>query len=125
MKWLLLGILFCLSASAHNFYLFELHKHKFTKVEKLAPERLYAHWEPQLRRLVFRTTNDKARFLEEGESLMAGSVLDGHWIGGDPGKRYLLKEDGKWVLTDEPEDHFFWLPGDEPQYSHRRYSSSK
>jgi len=109
-------------SAANDYYLFELHKHKFIRVEKLAPQRLYAHWEPQLRRLVFRVTNEQGKFLEEGESLMVGSVLDGKWIGGDPGKRYELKGDGKWARTEEPEHHFFWHPGEESLYSHHRFT---
>jgi len=125
-KSILLAVLLVISASAsEKTLLFELHKNKFTEVARVVPNRLYAAWEPSLKTRVFKLSNEKGQFPSKGDSLMALSVLDGKLIGGDPGKRYLLEKSGKWSVTLEREDHWYFVPGPTASYYHRYPSSVK
>jgi len=120
-KIFLVSLIF--SSVGWGYDLFELHKRRYTRITKLLPNRLYAVKEPTLGRSVLRLTDGKGELSREGEGLMVGSVLDGKWIGGDPGKRYRLESSGIWKETDQPEDHYFWRAGPVVEYYHRKLSS--
>lgn len=119
----LLFLLIGPSVSAEEFKLFEFHKKKFTKTKRTVPNRLYSVWEPSLKYDVLRITDEKGKFPERNETVMAQSILDGQRIGADPGKHYRLEEDGSWTVTQAPEDIWFWIPGPNDRYFHRYPSS--
>jgi len=126
MKSLLLLVILASSGFAsEKVLLYEFHKDRFIEVPRPIPNRLHAAVEPKIGKLVFRMADENGKFPDTGDSLMVGSILDGKWIGGDPGKRYRLDKIRKWVVTTAPEDHWYYQPGRIANYYHRFFSAAK
>ena len=75
------------------------------------PMRIYARYDASVKYRVYMATNAQGRFAEPAEAFLPGSVVRASWLGREGEGRYQLQVDGKWVATESPEEHWYWLEG--------------
>lgn len=78
-------------------WLYNQRENTLTKTDaesKLLPDRVYRRWDSEVQSWVFELTGPNGGFGNPSRFLIFGTVLDGEWIGEEPGTRWIYRDGG-------------------------------